>query len=178
MSEVSTRAAHADDARSIANIHVASWKHAYRGLMPDSFLDALNAEQRLAMWRRILESTSSPMHVWVAESLGMIVGFCSVGPPQGTTERIGDTLEIYTIYLQPDREREGIGSMLLRQAERAMADFGATSAILWVLSSNHRARKFYEASGWTPDGTEKIDDQMGISLVETRYRKRLVAEEH
>jgi len=44
-------------------------------------------------------------------------------------------------------------------------------AILWVLESNRRARRFYEIAGWIPDGDAKTENRPdGIQLREVRYR--------
>ena len=38
------RLATLEDARKIAEIQVASWQVAYRGILPDEFLDQMNVE--------------------------------------------------------------------------------------------------------------------------------------
>jgi Tfp pilus assembly protein PilP len=43
---------------------------------------------------------------------------------------------------------------------------------LWVLASNERARAFYGARGWRPDGGTKTEPREGFSLNEVRYRRR------
>jgi hypothetical protein len=43
---------------------------------------------------------------------------------------------------------------------------------LWVLDTNERARRFYEARGWRADGTSKSDASRGSPVVEVRYRYR------
>ena len=48
---------------------------------------------------------------------------------------------------------------------------GDTQATLWVLDTNARARQFYEAGGWAPDGETKQDDARGFSITEVRYRR-------
>ncbi len=167
------RQARREDAQEIAATHVASWQAAYRGLLPDSYLDALTIEQRLPMWERIIASTSTLVRVWVAESDDEIVGFCSVGPPQSQADEPGDSLVLHTIYLRPGQERRGIGGALLRHAEGGMRRLGAPLATLWVLADNHRARRFYEASGWDLDGIEKLDEIGEQALREVRYSKQL-----
>jgi hypothetical protein len=47
------------------------------------------------------------------------------------------------------------------------------AAILWVLDTNERARRFYEAAGWRPDGGTKREDRPGGTLNEIRYRRSL-----
>ena len=48
------RAATRDDARAIAEVHVASWRAGYRGLVDDDFLAALSVDARLATWETLL----------------------------------------------------------------------------------------------------------------------------
>ena len=47
---------------------------------------------------------------------------------------------------------------------------GGTHAALWVLTTNMRARRFYEAHGWRTDGVTKTDWRGDVPLDETRYR--------
>ena len=42
-----------------------------------------------------------------------------------------------------------------------------------MLAGNVRARRFYEAGGWRPDGTERRDRVFGVPVDEVRYRKTL-----
>ena len=55
----------------------------------------------------------------------------------------------------------------------ALAQAGYRQATLWVLESNERARRFYEAAGWWPDGKVKTDCSLGFPLAEIRYRHLL-----
>ena len=121
------------------------------------------------MWQGILASPSPEVNVWVAILAGSIVGFCSFG----TTPEAGDVTELYTIYLQPGSERQGIGGALLRLAEREMAAKGSATAKLWVLQGNESARRFYESAGWVPDGGERTEELWGQELREIRYSKHL-----
>ncbi|WP_156759003.1 hypothetical protein [Microbacterium karelineae] len=43
-----------DDAATIADVHVRTWRHAYRGLMPQEFLDGIDVAARAERWERIL----------------------------------------------------------------------------------------------------------------------------
>ena len=56
MSEPAVRSATVADADEIAAIHVLSWQVAYRGLMPQEYLDGLDPAQRAERWRRHLEA--------------------------------------------------------------------------------------------------------------------------
>jgi ribosomal protein S18 acetylase RimI-like enzyme len=139
------------DARAIADVHVASWRWAYRGQLSDDLLDGLSVEEREAMWRRGLERDDVP-RTFVAERDGAVVGFVSVGPPEDAGAPVG-TGELYAIYLLEDAAGLGVGRALFATGEQALRDAGYERAFLWVLASNERARRFYERAGWTWDGT-------------------------
>jgi RimJ/RimL family protein N-acetyltransferase len=48
-----------------------------------------------------------------------------------------------------------------------------SQAILWVHADNGRARRFYEAAGWRPDGAERDEEAFGEVVKELRYRIEL-----
>lgn len=51
---IEIRQAISPDALSVAEIHVESWKYAYRGLLADSILDSLTVESRIKHWVRVI----------------------------------------------------------------------------------------------------------------------------
>lgn len=169
---IQVRKATTEDASAIATIHVASWQATYRGHMEDTFLDSLSVDTRTDRWRRTLMTVDGRTAVHVAERDGDIVGFCSTGPTHDTVMPT-NTGELYTIYVNPEKTRSGIGTALIGRAEAAMRDAGYDAATLWVLRDNASARAFYERSGWTFDGTEKQEEIAGQSITEVRYNKRL-----
>lgn len=162
------RQASRDDARAIAEIHVAAWRAAYRGLMPQEHLDALSVEKRSAFWRGQL-SSPSPSKVAVSEAGGVIAGFCNYGPTRDDDDQ--GSAEIYAIYVQPGSWRRGCGRAL---CERAFLDASARecrAVTAWVLKSNRPGRDFYQRLGFTADGAERSDAKRGFPLQEMRYRK-------
>ncbi|MGH9204942.1 MAG: GNAT family N-acetyltransferase, partial [Acidimicrobiales bacterium] len=44
------RTAQAGDKQAVAGVHVRSWQAAYRGLMPDAYLDGLDPDDRAARY--------------------------------------------------------------------------------------------------------------------------------
>ena len=147
---VTVRDATADDARSIAEVHVASWRWAYRGQVPDRILDELSVDEREAMWRRTLEEGKERTAVAVDES-GSLAGFVGTGPA-GDDDADERTGEVYAIYVLEDAAGSGIGTALLRRGEDDLRSDGYRRATLWVLTSNVRAHRFYERNGWMFDG--------------------------
>lgn len=144
------RAAGPDDAGGIAALHVASWRWAYRGLLADGVLDALNVEDRATMWTRLL--AEDDVTVLVAEREGALAGFASAGASRDDDAAHG-TGEIAAIYLAESDAGTGLGRALFVRIQDELRRRGFTRATLWVLEANARARRFYEREGWRWDGT-------------------------
>jgi len=166
------RPARPADAREIAVVHVATWQHAYAGLLPDDLLAGLDVNQRAGHWRTRISEPRNGIFVLVFEQLGRVRGFVSGGP-----SRDGDAGgEVYAIYVDPACQGQGAGTRLLAAAARRLAEARFTGASLWVLADNHPSRRFYESRGWRPDGTAKpwsYGD--GGSVMEVRYVKPLTS---
>ena len=147
---VTIRDAGPSDARAIAEVHVASWRDAYRRLLPDDFLDRLSIEDRERSWRTTF--TDPAYGVVVAQDTGRVVGFASFGPSrdEGASQGTG---EIPAIYVHPDVLGSGVGRQLFEEAIGKLREGGFARATLWVLEANARARRFYEKAGWSWDGT-------------------------
>lgn len=168
------RVAHIDDADQIAEVHVRSWQSAYRGLIPQNYLDGLDPSSRAEGWRRSVRDANSPRGgtLVATDGDGTIVGFANIGPTRD--EDAGDAVgEVLAIYLAPGAWGKGYGRALMAAALQRLAQAGYQQVTLWVLDSNARARRFYEAAGFEPDGAVKTDDRLGFRLAEVRYRRSL-----
>jgi hypothetical protein len=73
------RAARPDDAEAVAGVHVRSWQVAYRGLLPDDYLDGLRAEDRAARYTFAERDLQRPETI-VAIERGTVCGFATTGP--------------------------------------------------------------------------------------------------
>jgi ribosomal protein S18 acetylase RimI-like enzyme len=166
------REAELPDARGIAEIHVRAWRAAYRGQLPDEYLDGLSVEERLSQHEWTIRNPRETWRLWVAEDDGSVVGFAVTGPSEDA-DADDSTGEVYAIYLDPDRVGTGIGRRLFEHAVEDLGARGFATATLWVLEANERARRFYERAGWRPDGTtssERFDCAMRPTV---RYRASL-----
>jgi RimJ/RimL family protein N-acetyltransferase len=152
---VRIREASPDDARSIAEVHVRSWRWAYRGLIPDRFLARLSVDDREARWREgLVEQTSSRGCVVAEDEDGRVVGFAGFGAaadPATSPEGAG---EVHATYLDESVAGSGVGRELFAAASDGLRTLGFSRAFLWVLGTNDRARRFYEKAGWSWDGAE------------------------
>ena len=84
MNSLNLRWADIKDAPGIAEVHVASWRSAYRGLIDQQVLDALSFSTRADGWRLILSEIAvprpremTPHRILVADVDERIVGWAS-----------------------------------------------------------------------------------------------------
>lgn len=137
------RPAALNDAPAIARVHVAAWRSAYTGLLPDDFLASLSEAHYADRWTRVIGEGSS--RVYVVEDPGGIVGFAS-----GGRERAGESGfagELYAIYVLDSAQRRGHGRELVRAVAGALREMQLPDMIVWVLRENAAARQFYERLG-------------------------------
>lgn len=161
------RSAVPDDAPSIAQIHVVTWQAAYRGIVPDDYLDGLSIAARETRWRDIIAKPESD--VLVAERLARIVGWAAFGPSrdEGAGPEVG---EVYALYVLPECWASGVGSALWQETRMRLVGQGYLRATLWVLAENRRAIRFYLAAGFRPRaGAEALEDIGGQHLLEACY---------
>jgi ribosomal protein S18 acetylase RimI-like enzyme len=131
------------DAAAIAAVHVASWRTTYRGLIPDDYLARLSEADYEERWRRTISDGTTC--VYVAEDDDRMVGFAS-----GGRERVGEDGfggELYAIYVVDSAHGHGHGRGLVRAVVGGLHEMGLTDMLVWVLSENAGARRFYERLG-------------------------------
>ena len=153
----------------MGRVSVRAWQAAYRGQMPDDYLDELSPEERARMWSSTLGRRDDSRPVLVVEHDGTVIGFASVGPARDGTR----TGELYAINIDPDRWGSGHGRRLLEAAEAELSAVGYDEVVLWVVPGNQRARRFYESAGWVNDGAERTQEILGVIVPEIRYRRAL-----
>ena len=163
------RAATSADSLAVARVHLAAWRAAYRGIIPDSYLDGLDEEARASRYTFDQTGLDDP-RTWIGLEGDQIRGFVTWGPAR--EDELGRG-EVYALYVSPDSWRSGVGTRLMERAEHELAARGFDEALLWVLKDNSRGRCFYETSGWRHDGTE-LRAQFDLrEVAEVRYVKSL-----
>lgn len=170
---VGVRLATAADAEALARVHVRSWQAAYAGLVDDAHLAGLDVADRSRTWRARLSEGRPGAVTYVATIGTEVVGFASVGPArdEDLVRRQQGWAEVYALYVDPGRWREGFGTALWGAVG---AGWGAEVAAvaLWVLRDNVRARAFYAARGLTPDGAARSVTIGGRDVAEARLAHR------
>lgn len=141
---VAIRPATLADARIIAEVNVAVWRSAYRGIISDGFLDSrLSVDGKVEDWTQALRAGALGATL-LAEDDGVAIGYASGGPGRGRTSADG---ELYAIYIRPEHHQLGLGRRLVAGVVRHLRDRGRTTLLVWVLAGNRPARRFYEALG-------------------------------
>ncbi len=165
------RPAEKEDAFAVASIHVKAWQRAYRGIVPDKWLDSLSAPAREARWKKIISDGTETVLVALNEN-HCTVGWASYGPCRDTGSVNG---EIYGIYIRPESWRKGYGRALMNRAETALRSEGFEAVSLWVLKKNTPAAEFYLAAGFSKEGKEKTLTIGGRKLSVVKYIKHSAA---
>ena len=133
------RNAEKEDVRQISEILVEDWQKAYRGIMDDDFLDAMNADQRYE-----IEVKRYQKYV-VAANGDEVLGYAWL-------EMAGDggaDCEIIALYVRYSKRNNGIGKLLFQYAMKYFTESGKKKMIIWCLKENKEARRFYEKAGGT-----------------------------
>ena len=102
----------------------------------------MTVESGIPVWQDIIAAAGSQQRLLVAEQSAEICEYAHFGPTRDLDQSTSPTAELYSIYVTPDRWRHGIGSGLLIESTKTLADAGFTSCTLWVLAENGNARRF------------------------------------
>lgn len=159
-------------------MNVAAWRRAYRGIVPDEFLDQLDAARRETGWQRWL-ALPEPDAVLVATNgdADRVAAYAAIAAVREEKDAHPTlpTGELAAIYADPAVWRTGAGHTVHEAAVAALAGFGFRHAVLWVFEDNEVARAFYERHGWTSDEVREEFAVGGERPVELRYSRALPA---
>ncbi len=93
---------------------------------------------------------TEPSRGLVLEEEGVVVGCVAA-----SVDEAGEG-EVVGLYVDPSCWRRGFGVRLHDAVLDDLRSAGATSARLWVLERNTRARGMYERRGWRHDGAVRV----------------------
>lgn len=141
-----------DNPLEISIIYESSWKYAYKGIIPQDYLDSIPTGR----WANSISKAG--MNNLILIENGMIIGTASFC--KSRWEKYSDYGEIVSIYFLPDHIGKGYGRLLLNKCIEELKQCGFSKVLLWVLEDNHRARKFYEKNGFICSKIF-IDDNIG-----------------
>lgn len=124
-----------DDLFAISRIYERSWKYAYSGIIPKSYLDGIPSGK----WVPHLDNAK--MNTLVAVEKGEFIGTASYCKSRFSDFK--DFGEIVSIYFLPEYMGKGYGKKLIKAVIEELMKLGYRDILLWVLEDNKRARVFF-----------------------------------
>lgn len=182
------RPARPQDAGDIARIQLATWRVAYRRILPRQVLANLDEEWLTQRWTAAVQEPPSAAHrVLVAveqAEQSYLVGFAASGPadveaqaPGEPAEALGpDVVAVTDLLVEPRWGRRGHGSRLLAAAVDHWRDDGFTHAVAWAFDADAATRGFLTGTGWEPDGATRALDVDDMLVAQLRLHVAVPAE--
>lgn len=138
------RRAKRSDAAALMRVFAASWRFAYRGIIPEAHLECLVGRRDEAWW---IKSIRGDANLLVLEISGEVVGYASCGASRDHAVYHG---EIYELYLDPLYLGQGLGELLFEACRARLDKRGLDGLVVWVLEDNDIAQSFYWRRGGRP----------------------------
>ncbi len=162
---ITVRRAELADSAAIGAVHVAAWRSAYPGILPEAYLAGLSPTRMALHYRAAIASGASVMVATARGQGPRIVGFTTAGPAR--TAGLGDA-EIETLYVLDDWRDQGVGRRMMQAAASQLVSLGHGSVFVWVLRDNP-SRWFYRHLGGQPaaEGQTRL---AGVALPQVAYR--------
>lgn len=162
---VTIRKATIMDSEVISRIHASSWKAAYKGIVPQRYLDELKYdfwENAFQNW--LINNLVTAQLIYENETP---VGCIAYG--KSRDEKLPEWGEIVSIYVLPEYCRKGYGQRLIKLAINELDTMGFQNCYLWVLKDNLIARKFYERNGFRCNNDEYNFEILQEPLTDVRF---------
>lgn len=129
-----------DDIDAVSALARQVWQATYPALISQAQIDAMLADRYAAA--RMREQLDDPRHAWwVAREGGAPVGFAHAVLEQSACK-------LDKLYVRPDRQRRGIGAILLHAVEDWAHRLPAQRLWLQVNRGNAQAIRAYEKYGF------------------------------
>jgi ribosomal protein S18 acetylase RimI-like enzyme len=154
--DIVIREARPDDLAAVAATFLACWRTSYAGFLPPDVIAVYDPASARELWRRTLARPAADATVFVAERGGRdVLGVIRIGPDPDEPA----SGHVFSLYVHPDAQGLGLGTLLLDAAVARFRGDGLPDATLWVFAANAAARGFYARQGWHADGAGRIEPQ-------------------
>ena len=157
---ITYRKAEINDCLSIATLKGIVWNTTYRGIYSDEALDNYDVFKNQQIFEKIVNN--SEIEVYVATSMGQIVGFMTCGKPYKPFEDFQQ--EIGMLYILKEYQRQGVGKTFFDIARKQAAKNGHNKFCVAVNKLNYEAQKFYIAMGGKVICTDEAQIRLGYIL--------------
>ncbi len=161
------RDASAEDFAAIAELQIENWRSAYRGILPDEYLDDTVVQERREYWRNVSRAGPAGQLVLVTKAGDLLAGFIAVY--LDADSEVDATIE--NLHVRPRFQNRGLGRRLLAAAAERLIAMPVTSVCLWVFDANVDAIRFYKRLGGEVDA-HGFDDFADAHAPHTRIAWR------
>ena len=106
----------------------------------------------------------------LAEEHSYVAGYVAFLPAVHSRHPIDDPqlAHFWMLFVRPPWWGSGLARHLHGAACDAAAARGFTKIRLFTPAQQLRARRFYEREGWSPYGESRIDEELGLAIIEYR----------
>lgn len=172
---------------ALSRIHALAWRAAYRGAVPQDYLDREITEDRwVPFFQNGARTGNCQGLLLLADGRPVCGGSC--GPARLDAGQDGSLCafdnrafagwgEIVSLYTLPGETGKGYGGRLLEEMVRRLAGLGCPGCLLYVLEENPGARRFYERHGFAWDGARvEVPLPPDAVCIDLRYLRPLDGE--
>ena len=150
------REANLNDCSRIAEIHVFSWRCAYKEFISMEFLiNKMTVNKREKVFLQFLSDQNSNNKTYIFEENNIIKGFMTIGDCRDN-DKGEKTFELDGIYIDPLFQRQKIGTKFVNLCIEEALKRKKEEITLWVFEKNTNSIKFYEKMGFKRDGQIKL----------------------
>ena len=139
------RLARLSDAPTVAEVHDEAWRNAYRGLIPGAELEKLIARRGPGWWEAAIRKGNRIALLGFGDE---VAGYANYG--RNRARALTYDGEIYELYPRPKFMGLGLGRQLFDAARKDLAAHSLDTMVIWALSDNEPATRFYRAMGGRP----------------------------
>jgi len=162
---ISIRPALPEDDKQVASLIYLSHTESFKPFASSEWVESRDLAEYQEKWKEVLLEPDAESRTWVAVENESIIGTARVATMPATSRF---DAQLTGMHVLPGRTGDGIGSKLMRVAQRFMTEQGHRIAQLGVIASNEGTRRFYERHGWTLD--QEYDDGIeGVPIVTYKY---------
>lgn len=130
------------DQKQMARIKVDGWKNAYDLIISSDYLNSLNYEQQTKRYEASFEDYKDSVVVAVRGEEVLGYACYNTTPNEDRFES-----ELVSLYIKPSEIGRGIGTSLFIESCKELTSLDKNNMIVWCLSDNKNAIKFYEKMG-------------------------------
>ncbi len=162
---VEIREANARDCRGIAEVQVDSYRAAYAGSFPETYLARFSYDEQEQDWLQLLSASADDMVLVAVSAEKQVIGYALAKVQNDIYPGYG--AEILALHVAQPFQGRGIGTALLKATAGKLIERGCSSVMLWTLLGNPARRWYERLQGQLMD--EKSYQVDGWDVVEVAY---------